>query len=289
MIEIVGELSEQLRGDLRDFCDEATRHPWGVQIEGRLVVAEPHPGGLRPTIERALRQWMTRSEFREWQAQQQGRPVATGAKTFVADDDVVTAVVCAMPDRAMFLGLASHELLEVGHRVREREAGVPFPTEGRSANGVVIADEYVTDRARSEIADRLGWTESVLDREPGLVSQTDGVAAVLRQRPFEGPPSHRFWLHWANLARVWAMVAGRADADVIGASEELDRWRRHELVAHDGWSAVRETLRQLYRRGTTVPRAEFIERAADGVWDPLETYGRTVWLHSSASRLYSTT
>ncbi len=197
----------------------------------------------------ALRRWMPTEAFAEWEARQRGRTVPTGGKTFVAADGVVTALLLPLPDRAMFLGLASHELIECAHLIDQTEAGVAHPEDPRLSNGVVLADEYVTDRARVEIGQPLGWPESVLDKKAGIVEQLDDLEVMLTRPPYEGHPTDSFWMHWVNIARVWAMVAGRADGGATSASSELEAWERHRLTDEPGWGRVRAAL------AGAVPRA----------------------------------
>lgn len=278
-VEIVGDLPGALRADLELFATAAERHSWGGSVaEARLVVA-PNGGSIDATVRPALRRWMPAEAFAEWEAQQHGRPVATGGKTFVAADGVVTAVVMPIGDRAMFLGIATHEVLECAHLVDQIAEGFDHPSDPREANGVVLADEYVTDRARIEIVAALGWPESVLDEKVGIIEQLGDLKAVLGRAPVEGQPTHDFWLHWVNLARVWAMLSGRADAGAASARAQLEAWERQDLVDARRWKQVRASLQGLYTDPGR-PRAEFAAAAASQVWDPIEALGREAWAGS---------
>jgi hypothetical protein len=235
-------------------------------------VAERHFGGLKPTMRAALRRWMATAAFNEWDEDQHGRPVATAGKTFTAADGVITTVVCPMPDDAMFLGLAAHELIEMAHHAQ----GLSSPEEPRRMIGMVLADEYVTDRARTEISSGLGWRWSQLDVELGLDKQADNLVRLLPAMAVQPHPTPEFWLHWQNLARVWAMASGRRDGGMDRMDRALREWAEHPIVVDNGWSPVRETLQALYEHPQAT-RTTFIEFAASGVWDQLEQYGRSLW------------
>ena len=268
---------EQRRA-LEAFDAALARHPRGGPAEGRLVVAQPQPGGLRPTMERALRTYMKPEDYVAWRQQQVARPVATAGKTFVAKDAVITACVCPMPETSALLGIAAHELIETAHLAAQRRAGAR-PLEAHEINGTTLADEYIADRLRIELATELGWPRSSLDTNVGLVSQTNDIEALLSRPPYDGLPTTEFWQHWMNLARVWAMVSGRADAGGRTEAQELERWADHHLIADGGWQPVRQTLRRLY--GPPEPSREpFIAMAVKRVFSPIEAYGGNAWAAS---------
>ena len=203
-----------------------------------------------------------------------GRPVATAGNTFVADDEVVTACVCPIPHAPAMLALCGHELIEIAHVSAERREGARSPEE-HEQNGTTLADEYVAERLRIEIALQLRWPRSQLDSSPGFVAQTEDIERVLERPPYDGPPTLEFWQHWVNVARVWAMVAGRADAGAPEEQRELDLWAGHRLVDDNGWAPARQALRDLY---TSRPdRDAFVAAAVARVWDPVEAYGRAAW------------
>jgi len=220
-----------------------------------------------------LAKWMKEDDFAAWSAQQLNRPVATGGKTFVADDEVPTAVVFPYGDPWIFLGIASHELLELSRFERERYG--PQPDDVRSMNGMVLADEYVVERARTAITQRLQWPESPIDASPGMVEQTDDLRAVLNPTR-QGRPTVEFWQHWVNIGRVFAMVAGRADGGSTSAAAELAAWAEHAFITDGGWSPIRAALNGLYQQ-PSLDREVFVDAAARRIWAPLEAYGRAVW------------
>ena len=281
MVEIVGDPDPCVAEDLAAFADLAAEHPWAGEAVGRMVVAKPDPAGLPATMRRALAQWMPRPDFERWEAEQAGRPVATAGKVFTAQDGVPTAVVFPVPAHAsVFLATAAHELLELCHRNRTpRNLG---RNDARCAHGGVLADEYVIERVRIEIATELGWQASPVDARTGLVFQTNAVVDLLRRPPFEGVPTNEFWQHWVNIARVWAMTSGRADAGAGAESDDLIAWGDHPLIADAGWSPARESLRMLYGQ-PELARDSFVDIATARIWDPIEMYGRRAWAQSTAS------
>jgi hypothetical protein len=127
---------------------------------------------------------------------------------------------------------------------------------------VVIAEEYALERARFEITQRMpDWPPSQLDEWFGINRQTDDIYALLQAPPHGGRPTAHFWQHWVNLAVVWAMIAGRADAGSAAARSEITQWAEHQLVADSGWSAVRQTLSDLFQQ-PDLDHAVFVEAAA---------------------------
>jgi hypothetical protein len=284
-IEYVGDLSEMRRHSLDQFVAELEAHPATGPVEGRLVVADADPRGLFETMRQALVKYMKDDEYGRWRNAQDGRPVATGGKTFVADDDIITAVVFPIPQDPDFLGLASHELVEMVHKAEERQAADwfdPDPDYARELHGTIYADEYSHERVRLEINTKLGWTEGQVDREPGLVSMTNDILQGM-PIPRYSPPGNDFWLWWSHLAQVWAMVAGRRAGGSLYADAELSRWAEHELIADHGWRPVEAALDGLYRQLPGIDRRQLVVQAAETVWDPIEQYGRTAWVPAGDS------
>lgn len=270
-----------MRGRVDAFVAELDRHPHGGTVDGRLVVAEAHPGGLKPTMQRELAKRMRDDEFENWKEAQQGRPVAAAGKVFVADDEVVTSVVCPLPGMQIeFLGLVAHELIALAQRRRSIQEGWIAP-ELNSAEqiGSTLFDEYLAERLRVEISTGLGWPEGVLDSDPGLVHQTDDLRQALNEMPSAGEPPLEFWSHWMNIARVWVMVLGRCDGGSGAADVELNRWAQHPLIADDGWSPVRGTLAEMYLAADPI-RRHVEARAAERVARPIECYGQSAWVAS---------
>lgn len=225
---------------------------------------------------------MPPAAFAAWQEQQIGRPVSTAGKTFLGADGGVTAVVCPLPDQYMFLGLASHEILEMAALERAQTVRARQPENAAQSNGAVLVSEYRFERIRREIADGLGWTPSPLDLDPGLVEQTTDVSHFLAGQPPEGWPSQGFWTHWVNVARVWAMVAGRADAGSGPEREALERWEVLDLIDPAGWLEVRSALDHEFQRPPT--KGSRLESAA-GIFGLVEQLGRNAWAASALWRV----
>jgi len=274
-IELIGGFSQTEKQAIDAFAVELERVV-GYSFSGRLVIAEPHLSGITRTMSNELARWMKDDEYAEWRAQQHNRPVATGGKTFVADDGIVTAVVCPMPNLpAEFLGVSAHELIEICHRVQEERNGRIEPEGVREIHGVVLYDEYAVERIRQSISTALGWTESRLDAEPGLVSQIDDLLHLLPGGRAGHPPTD-FWAHWVNIARVWAMTEGRRAAGSTTAAAELDRCSKHPLIRDKGWKPVSSSLDRIFLELGLHGEVQ-AERAAKLVWDPIESYGRAAW------------
>ena len=116
-----------------------------------------------------------------------------------------------------------------------------------------MLEDYTAERLRQAISAELGWRESRLDAEPGLVAQVNDLHEAMETLPDEGPPPHEFWVHWVDLARVWSTVAGRAAGGSTSAARELDAWAAHELVVDKGWKPVEEALSALASSQRVVP------------------------------------
>ena len=274
-LEYEGPIQDTARTSLDQFASELEQHRLGGPLEGRLVVAEQDLRGLQETMAGALAKWMKEDEYDRWVDQQRGRPVTTGGKVFIADDEVITAVVFPIDRDPEFLGIASHELVELADKVKERDEGWIPPEDVRKQDGLVLFDEYRNDRVRLEIATKLGWPESQVDREPGLVSQTEEIVQAMPAQRQPSPPSE-FWLYWLNLARVWAMVAGRRGGGSASAAAELGRWSQHPLVADQGWQAIESACDDLYDQdGLT--RDQLAEMSAARIYDRVIAHGKAAW------------
>lgn len=277
MISYEGEpINDVQKQALLDFAAELAGHPRGGKIDGRIVHAKQRPGGITATMRNALQPYMKHEDFKQWEAAETGRTVATGGKTFVADDEVITAVLHPLPGMAQeFIDLGAHELVEMAILVREqRDHWVP-PDDPDEADGLVLLDEYCNERVRQEIRDRLGWPEGGLDASPGLVSMTDDIANRMPKSRLD-PPAPEFWPAWLAMARVWAMVCGRAGAGSESARRELTAWADHALIADEGWAPVAVAADSLYRQ-PELDRDLVAGQAGNGVRSPIIAYGRRAW------------
>jgi hypothetical protein len=279
MLRFGGELIQPAQQQaLKDFADQLAGHPHGGVIDGRLVQAAPQPAGITSTMHNALRVYMKPEEFLRWQAAQHGRTVATGGKTFLADDEIVTAVIHPLPGLSQeFVDLAAHELIEMATLLRQQRDHWVTPDDPDEADGIVLFDEYCSERVRQEIRDVLGWREGRLDASPGLVSMTADIAARMPETRLDPPPAE-FWAAWLAMAQVWAMVCGRGAAASASARRELMAWARHGLIANDGWSPVAAAMDALYQQ-PGLDREELARQAGRDVRLPIIAYGREAWAH----------
>lgn len=285
--EIVGELPGPWGDDLRRFAQLMADHPWGGRGLTRLVVAPLQPnaageGALRAAIHQALREWMQSAEFATWEQEQIGRPVTTGAKSFVAHDGARTAVVLPIPQHAEFLMFATHELLEGAQSQREEREGFRFPTDDvHLANAHVMRTEYVVERVRFELSAQLGWRASSLDGV-GLVEQVDDFAQALPSISRSGGsgdyPPPIAWQHWVNIIRSWAMSVGRAVAGSEVDRAALERFYAHPLIREGeaAWKDAEAALDMLWNRAAQ-PTQALDETARHAVWQPLHDELIDIW------------
>jgi hypothetical protein len=269
--------TEQQQGLIK-FADELNKHPHGGPIRGRIVQAEPHPTGITATMQRALQMYMKDEEYERWRAAQADRMVVTGGKTFIADDGVVTAILCPMPGMTQeFLDLAAHELIEMAELIREQSDGWVSPTDPDEADGITLFDEYRNERVRQEIRERLSWPEGQLDASSGLVSMAVEISDRMPATRLDPPPPE-FWGAWLHLGQVWAMVSGRGAAGSASAQRDLADWRQHKFASAAGWSPIAEAMNTLYQE-PDLERDQLASQAAAGVRRPLIAYGRQAWRH----------
>ena len=85
-----------------------------------------------------------------------------------------------------------------------------------------------------------------------------------------------FWLAWASIAQVWAMVSGRVAAGSASAARELAAWSKQSLVADDGWSAVSRAVDGLCQQ-PGLDRDQLAHQAAAGVRVPIIEHGGGAW------------
>ena len=287
-LEIIGGLSAQWRSDLAAFAERAATHQWGGAGLERLVVAELRQGA----IGHALREWMDPIEFGAWEREQSGRPVATGAKSFVARDGRRTAVVLPLPQRPEFLGFAAHEFLEAAQSAREEAEGFVFPSHDvHLANAHVIRSEYVVERTRLEISRALGWPQSSLDGV-GLAEQVadfdQALPGLVRSSARAGYPTQPAWQHWVNIIRVFAMSAGRAAAGSAVDRAELERFYAKPLIVQtaSAWHAAHDALDALSQRPHESTQTLAVD-ARRTVWQPLHDALLTLWRSRAGLRRWS--
>ena len=244
--EVVGPVSPETIADLFRVADGLARHPWGGPTLQLLLSGD---------LLELLRSYMPRWRFAEWeQGYRGGRIARTGAINFIAADGRRAAAVPNVPDRATFLMLAGHEIVEAAlerrfalqrsHRSRE-------PTHTALAH--VLWTEYVVERTRRQVFNQLDLGHSRLDN--GLVSkQIEQVAAELPDlvewAVARGRMPGRVAQHWGELARVYAMSRARADEGSPDDVADLAAFRTHELVTESaaGWDALDSALRRAYEQ-----------------------------------------
>jgi hypothetical protein len=227
-------------------ADALADHPWGGPTLQLLLCGE---------LMELLRSYMPRWRFDEWREGYRGGRIArTGAINFIAADGRRAAAVPRVTERATFLMLAGHEIVEAAlerrfalqasHRSRE-------PTHTSLAH--VLWTEYVVERTRRQIFNGLGLGHSLLDN--GLLSkqieQVEGeLPELIRWAIARRQIPPRMAQHWGELARMYAMSLGRADEGSPDDLADLAAFRRNELVAESaaGWEALDAALRGAYEQ-----------------------------------------
>ena len=246
--EVVGPVPQEWVADLALVADALEEHPWGGPTLQLLLCGD---------LLELLRSYMPRWRFAEWeQGYRRGRIARTGAINFIAADGRRAAAVPRVPERATFLMLAGHEIVEAA---LERRFALQAAHRSREPTHTALAHmlwtEYVVERTRRQIFNALDLGHSLLDN--GLVSkQIEQLARELPElirwaitrRQIPG----RVGQHWGELARVYTMSLARADEGSPEDVADLAAFRRHELVLESaaGWEALDEALRRAYEQPT---------------------------------------
>ncbi len=246
--EVVGPVPEEWITDLARVADALEEHPWGGPTLQLLLCGD---------LLELLRSYMPRWRFLEWQQGYRGGRIArTGAINFIAADGRRAAVVPRVPERATFLMLAGHEIVEAALERRfARQASHRSREPNHTSVAHVLWTEYVVERTRRQLFNALGLGHSLLDN--GLVSKqieqlADELPELLRWAVANGQIPGRVAQHWGELARLYAMSRGRADEGSPDDLADLGAFRRHELVVESaaGWDALDSALREAYERPT---------------------------------------
>ncbi len=242
--EVVGPVPAEWVADLWRVADALREHPWGGPTLQLLLCGN---------FLELLRSHMPRWRYAEWvQGYRSGRIAGTGAINFIAADGRRAAAVPSVSERATFLMLAGHEIVEAAlerrfarqapHRSRE-------PTHTSLAH--VLWTEYAVERTRRQLFNRLALGHSLLDN--GLVSKQveqlgKELPELIQWALARGQIPGRVSQHWAELARIYAMSLGRADERSPDDVTDLAAFRRHPLVVESaaGWEALDEALRRAY-------------------------------------------
>lgn len=272
MLEFKGdEFPDDLRESLEDFRVRLENHPRGGRVVGRIVVAENKPEGMV----RTLRMYMKKDEFQHWLSNAENRMIGTTAgKTFVGDDEILTAVIAPIGGQDL-LDLAAHEVIEIADSIEKTEAGFITPSDPDEADGLTLFNEYCVERTRREIADTLEWPEGAVEATQGLHSVAQEIATAMPARRLD-PPGMDFYGAWLEMARSWAMACGRADAGSDSAKGDVARWAEHSLIADNGWNPVHGSLDELFRQ-PTLTLDQVAHFAAQVVRRPILAYGRSAW------------
>lgn len=218
--------------------------------------------------------YMQDEEYESWHARLKHRTVVTGGKTFVADDEVVTAVLAPLEGRAL-LDLAAHEAIEIAHAVEHVERGLVRPTDPDEGDGLTLYDEYRVERARREISNELDWAEGPINAVQGLRSVIEEIASRMPTRRLD-PPGLDFFGDWLEMAQSCVMAFGRASGGSRSATEDVQRWKKHTLIADEGWQPVQQSLADLYAQ-PDLGLDELAPATASVVRHPILGYARDAW------------
>lgn len=253
-LEVVGDLPESAwLDDVVAFAGRLKAAPWGGEGYERLVVADANKG-LRADMSQSLRVWMKPSEYQEWQrGHESGRIGATGAKAFIAHDGLRTAAVLPLPDRWDFLMFACHEMVEAALDRRQEQEDHKFKEMTHTSLAHVLWTEYVVERTRRTIASELGWGYGEVENGYVVEQMRDIEAelpSLIQWAVEHNEPPQRIFQHWYEMARVYAMALGRADAGCPTDEDQLRRFRTLPLVLESmaGWNALDAALRAAYGR-----------------------------------------
>jgi hypothetical protein len=179
--EIVGPLPEEWASDLAAYAAALAEHPWGGSSLRRLIIGE---------INASLKAWMPAEGYEHWKATKAVSSLITAGKSFVAKDGLRTAVVPAFNERALFLHLPGHEMVEAALDERQETEGYQFVDSTHWGMAHVIWTEYFVERIRPSITNQLGWGFSALDS--GCLPE--------HAREFETSSSRR-WSSWRSSVR----------------------------------------------------------------------------------------
>ncbi len=273
--QVVGEVPDQawLDDDLTAFAERLKTAPWSGDGYDRLVIGD---------INASLREWMQPAEYEEWQAGHAGgRIAATGAKAFIASDGLRTAAVLPLPERFSFLMFACHEMVEAALGRRHYAEGHQFKEQTHTSLAHVLWTEYAVERTRRMIANELGW--GYAEVENGFVVEQmqdieNELPGLIQWAVQHNEPPQRLFQHWYEMARVYAMTLGRADAGSPQPQEEIRRFKEKPLVTESiaGWGALDQALRDAYDRPTE-PADALDQLVRNEGWMPLYEAMTVFW------------
>ena len=273
--EIVGCVSPQAVGTLNPICEALVSHEWGGESIDVLLC-----GDLLPL----LKEHMPATRFSKWQAGYEGGRVAgTAAISFVTEDGRRAAAVPALDD-AMLVMLAAHEMVEAALERRHDAERHVFKEQTHTSLAHVLWTEYVVERTRRQLFDRLALGYSALE-EAHLHDQADDFSRELPSlirwavRNDDLPP--RVVQLWYELARVFSMSLGRADEHSPSDVDGLELFRVQPTINESaaGWDSLTESLRHAFGQPGTAASVldadvrdngwmPLYEGGLGGVWNP---------------------
>lgn len=274
--ELIGELPGPWSQDCMDFAAQAAEHEWGGPGPERLVLIELVPGGFIDSLQR----FMKPAEFEQWIKVLDPNP-RIASKTFTASDDKVTSVLLPLPSRDAFLTMFGQQFINASMTRREIAQGYVWPKNADLANSHVLWHHYVSERARRELTDQLGWDLGDFDNTE-LASEAADVESVFidaaKRHSAGGLPDESGLRAWLMLLRIWCAAVGCADAGAIPYALELRRFQEQPFASAtgDAWNAAAEGLRDVWAH----PKRSSAEQdgvARDRTWKPLEAAMRDVW------------
>jgi hypothetical protein len=270
--EVNGPLPEEWAKDLAAYASALAGHPWGGTSLKRLVIGE---------VDASLREWMPAERYERWRAAQSVRSVITGAIAFVAKDGLRTAVVPPFKERLLFLHFPGHEMVEAVLDERQEAEGYEFVDGTHWGAAHVVWTEYVVERTRRRICNELGWGYSALDNGglPEHVREFETNLEVLVKWAAEhGADPMESHQHFFELARVYAMSRGRADAGSPTDEEQFPAFFEETFgnELQPQWRALDAVLADAYEQ-PSLSTQELDELVHDDGWRALYEEYRSIW------------
>jgi hypothetical protein len=274
--ELIGELPGPWGADCAAFAAKAAEHEWGGPGAERLVLISLVPGGFLD----ALVKFMKPAEYEQW-VRLLGPNPHIASKTFTARDDKVTSVMLPLPTRDAFLTMFGQQHINASTTHRELAESYTWPNDADLSNSHVLWHHYVTERARRELTDALGWDLGDFDNTE-LVSDAADVESsfisAARQGSRGSLPDEAGLRAWLMLLRLWCSALGCADAGAIPYALELRRFREQPFVSAtaEAWITATDGVRAIWAHSTRSTE-EQDTAARDDMWKPLEAAMRDVW------------
>jgi len=270
--EIVGPLDAANSQLLRQFARALAQHPWGGSALEVLAIGDV------PVL---LRELMPPARYQQWASERARRYAVTGAISFTDARGRSAAVIPSLNDGAMTLHFAGHEMIEAAIEARHQAEGHVWADGTHTGVAHVLWTEYVVERTRETLFRELEMPDSPL-AHGDLAADAAGVEAALPDlideavRTSSAPP----WLfqRWFEMARLYAMSCGRADAGSLAEAAELEAFRKCRIIVECGnaWNEFDEALRDVYDRPSDAATTHDALLKQDG-WQPLFDGLGDVW------------